>query len=282
MERDGTMISDRENNGTAGRQTLRGGNGSTRGDRPRTGVARRMIGFVAGSLGATLRIAGSLRRIGVPTRVSSTGEGFDRWTFMGCPLTRGEPDARRIVYIGELTPRAGVAEFLSCAAVWAHSHPDVPVDITWLGEGDLLGVLRAQPLPANLIQTFARIPPSDRLVDHLGRCGLLAAPNLADPRLCWIAEAMAAGLPVLGSNRNSQVRALVGQDESGWLFDPLREREMAAALTAAMTATAERLDAMRAAARARIQLSLNEHSGETVRRMTTAKLAYPLADNASA
>jgi glycosyltransferase involved in cell wall biosynthesis len=220
--------------------------------------------------------------MGKPAAGSPGTANFNRWTFMGCPLTRSEPDAHRIVHIGELTPRAGVAEFLSCAVAWAHSHPDMPIDITWLGEGDLLGVLRAQPVPANLTQTFARIPPSDRLAVHLGRCGLLAAPGLADSRLGWVAEAMAAGLPVLGSVRDPRVRALVAQGQSGWLFDPLRDSEMSAALTAAMSATAGRLDEMREAARARVSLLPAEPPGETVEGLAAAAFRYSLADNASA
>jgi hypothetical protein len=201
---------------------------------------------------------------------------------MNCRLTRTGPDAHRIVYVGELTPRGGAAEFLSSTIAWAEANLEAQVEIMWLGEGDLLGVLRAQPAPTNLSQTFARIPSSNGLATLLERCGLFVMPGLTDLRHCWITEAMAAGLPVLGSVRDTQVRALVVQNESGWLFDPLREKEMSAALNAALTATPTRLDEMRAAARARIKVLHDEPPGETVNRTTRDTITRTLTYKAPA
>jgi len=217
-----------------------------------------------------------------PGNVVALSESVDHRAFMNCQLSRAEPDAHRIAYVGELTPRGGAAEFLSTAIAWAEATPGVPVEIVWLGEGDLLGILQAQPTPANLKQTFARIPSSNRLATMLARCGLLVIPNLTDLPFCWITEAMAAGLPVLGSTRDIQVRALVEQRETGWLFDPLRENEMFSALNAALTTTAAQLDEMRAAARARIRVLHDEPSGESVSRTIREKVTRTLADKAPA
>jgi len=206
----------------------------------------------------------------------------DHRAFMNCQLSRTDSDAHRIAYVGELTPRGGAAEFLSTAIDWAEANPEVLVEIMWLGEGDLLGILQAQPTPANLSQTFARIPSSNRLATMLARCGLLVIPTLTDLQFCWITEAMAAGLPVLGSTRYVQVRALVVQNETGWLFDPLREREMFAALNAALTATPAQLDEMRAAARARIRVLHDEPPGGSVNRTVHENVTRALADKAPA
>jgi glycosyltransferase involved in cell wall biosynthesis len=225
---------------------------------------------------------GTLPRVlGTPratARVVTSRESAAHRVFMNCQLSRTDPDAHRIAYVGELAPRGGGAEFLSSAIAWAEANPEAQVEIVWLGEGDLLGVLQAQPAPANLSQTFARIPSSDGLAVLLERCGLLVMPSLTDLRNCWITEAMAAGLPVLGSVRDTRVCALVVQNESGWLFDPRRAKHMSAALSAALTATPARLDEMRAAARSRIRVLHNEPPGEsadrTVRENVTRKLAY--------
>jgi glycosyltransferase involved in cell wall biosynthesis len=209
-------------------------------------------------------------------------ENLERWGFLDGPLTRSGPDAHRIVYIGELTPNGGVAEFLSSAIAWAEANADVPVEIMWLGEGDLLGILQAQPVPCNLSQTFEPTPSPNILVEKLARCGLLALPGFTDLRTCWIGEAMAAGLPVLGSIRETRVRSLVVRDESGFLFDPRSSAEVVAALDAALNSTPAQLDGMRAAARARIRKAHSEMTAEKARRSTREPFTHSLAGNAPA
>ena len=218
----------------------------------------------------------------IASRVVTSRDSVGHQVFMNCQLTRTDPDAHRIVYVGELTPRGGAAEFLSSAIAWAEANPDAQVEIMWLGEGDLLGVLQAQPAPANLSQTFARIPSSNGLAILFDRCGIFVMPGLTDLRHCWITEAMAAGLPVLGSVRDTHVGALVVQNENGWLFDPLREKEMSAALNAALIATPARLDEMRAAAHARIRVLHNEPPTGTANRAARDIVARTLAYKAPA
>jgi glycosyltransferase involved in cell wall biosynthesis len=223
----------------------------------------------------------SPRALGTPRVVTSWDSAAHR-VFINCQLSRTDPDAHRIAYVGELVPGGGGAEFLSSAIAWAETHPDVQVEIVWLGEGDLLGVLQAQPAPANLSQTFARIPSSNGLATVLQQCGLLVIPSLTDLRHCWITQAMAAGLPVLGSVRDTRVRALVVQNESGWLFDPRRAKQMSAALNAALRATPARLDEMRAAARSRIKALHNEPPGESVNRTVRENAKRNLTSKAAA
>jgi len=191
---------------------------------------------------------------------------IDHQPFMNCQLARTEPDAHRIAYAGELTPRGGVAEFLSTAIAWADANPVVLVEIIWLGEGDLLGVLQAQPAPANLRQTFASIPTCDVLATLFGRCGIFVIPSLSNLQFNWITAAMAAGLPVLGSVHDNYVRAAVVQNKNGWLFDPFREEEMSTALNTALTATPAQLNEMREAAREQSKLMLRELPQESVNR----------------
>ncbi|HVY17105.1 MAG TPA: hypothetical protein VHB27_17915 [Rhodopila sp.] len=74
------------------------------------------------------------------------------------PLTehhlRGDANQRRLIYIGPLTPRAGVADVFEILAAWADDRPYVHIEITWYGDGALKGILQAQPLPANMHQMF--------------------------------------------------------------------------------------------------------------------------------
>ncbi len=190
----------------------------------------------------------------------------DHSAFMACPLTRAGSAARRIVHMGDLMPHGGSADFLACAITWAEHNPETPLEILWLGEGDLRGVLQAQPMPSNMTQMFGPIPGSTELAAILARCGLLVAPCLAEPRCSWVAEAMAAGLPVLGSVHHAQARALVTHHENGWLFNPLRADEMLGALDLALSIPLARLEEMRGAARARINAPRVEAAGANAAR----------------
>jgi glycosyltransferase involved in cell wall biosynthesis len=155
-------------------------------------------------------------------------------------------------------------------------------EILWLGSGDLRGVLLAQPVPRNLRQDFAPIPGAAELAALLSRCGLLVVPSLSDGCSAYIAEAMAAGLPVLGSVHDTLANKWIVQNKTGWLFDPLRGEEMSAALSAALTATPAHLDKMRVAARARFKEIQFGLSGGNTARSPRRTTIHPVADRAPA
>lgn len=227
-------------------------------------VQRALLTCVEGVVAAP-DIVGALAQLGIsPSRVATLGEPLDVTPFILCPRTRAGGDAHKLIYAGELSPRSGVADFLRSAIAWAERQPSAALDICWLGQGDLQGVLRAQVLPPNLNQTFAEIPDRAGLAAIFARCGILVVPSLSHVRAPYIAEAMTAGLPVLGSVRSAPVRGLVAQDETGWLFDPLAPGQIGSALDAALGTSPARLDEMRAAARARIRSLYTERLGEGV------------------
>ena len=79
---------------------------------------------------------------------------------------------------------------------------------------------------------------------------ILAFPTLADDWGLVVTEAMASGLPVLGSIYSQAVEELVRDGESGWLFRPDSSDDVEAKLNSALTTSAERSRDMGAAARA--------------------------------
>jgi glycosyltransferase involved in cell wall biosynthesis len=196
------------------------------------------------------------------------------------PIERSASDAHRLLYMGELCPEGGGLDFLSAAIAWAEAYPVDTINISWLGTGDLRGVFQAQPTPANLNQCFGSLPGSNDLADILRQCGILIVPSLSERWSRWMVDAMASGLPVLGSVRSSQVRSLVISNESGWLFDPLRG-EIFAALTRARATPTEELDNMRIAARNRVKAAYTKPAAAHAdRTLTTMRTAF--ADGVSA
>ena len=217
--------------------------------------------------------ARAIRRLGIPAaRVFTVPEAEppDLAPFLSGPARRAGPAAYRLIYAGELTPRAGVADFLLCAAAWAERHQDRPLEIWWAGDGDLRGVLETQPLPANMSLRFLGEGASPTLAAAFAECGLLVIPSHSPAGANWIIQAMAAGLPVIGSVRCHTVMDLVASGETGWVFDPLAPGGMTAAFDRAFHADEAALDAMREAARARARaVSAQDFAG----RVTSAVAA---------
>ena len=100
-------------------------------------------------------------------------------------------------------------------------------------------------------------------------------PCFGDDRAAPIAEALAAGLIVLGSRRSRKVRQLVRDGVTGWTFDPMRAEEIVHALERALGSSAEELDRMRDGARALVRPLAAQGFAERVRRAVEAVLPDP-------
>ena len=104
------------------------------------------------------------------------------------------------------------------------------------------------------------------------QCGLLAVPSLVDDRRAAVAEGLAAGLPIIGSRRDRNVRRWVRDDVNGWLFDALRPEEMAGALGRALDTPLGTLEQMRDRAQAAVRPAAK---GGLTERLARALAAVP-------
>jgi glycosyltransferase involved in cell wall biosynthesis len=164
---------------------------------------------------------------------------------------RAEPAGpRRIAVLGPLAAHSGTPELLAAVAAWAEAGPKRRVELAWAGRGDLAGVLAAQPLPPGLTQRF--LAPEDAAAAVAG-AELAVVPGLADGSEPSVQAAFAAGLPVLGSRRRGEVRRMVTDAVTGWLYDPARPGELDAALARALATPPAMLARMGAQARAALE-----------------------------
>ena len=65
----------------------------------------------------------------------------------------------------------------------------------------------------------------ERMAEVYAKASLFAFPTLADEWGVVVNEAMAAGLPVLGSIYSQAVEELVEDGVSGWVFRPMNRRK---------------------------------------------------------
>ncbi len=156
---------------------------------------------------------------------------------------------KRLLYVGQLIERKGMLPFTSALNDWAESNPDRDIELVFAGSGPLEAALRARKLPPNLRFEFLGDVSYQDLPHIYARARILVFPTLADTWGVVVNEAMAAGLPILGSVNSQAVQELVTDGRTGWTFRAEQPEEMYQAIHRCLTTPGETLQAMGSAAR---------------------------------
>lgn len=243
--------------GTLSEHSERGWGGARR-------LARRAIlsradgALVNGESGARY-VAG----FGMPDgRIFRVNQPVDVSLFSAVPRRRPDGALSRLLHVGSLTGRKGLTGFARVLAEWGRRNPARALEVWWLGDGEQRAELEAAPLPPNISHRFLGNVPYAALPDFYADADMLFFPTLLDEWGLVVNEAMAAGLPVLGSIYSQAVEELVQDGRNGWVFDPLAEASALDALDRAFTTPPDRLAAMREAARRRVAALTPAAAGE--------------------
>jgi len=195
-----------------------------------------------------------LRRFGVPLdKLFIVPSTTDMTALTTVPLEKPSEAALRLLYVGRLIALKGLLPFFDVLREWALRHETRPVDLWVVGSGHLRDSLERYIFPGNVSVRFVGEVSYASLPNIYMECGLLVFPTLADEWGMVVNEAMAAGLPVLGSIYSQAVEELVANGITGWTFRPDCTNEMYAALDRAFNTSERHLNEMRRAARARIK-----------------------------
>lgn len=175
---------------------------------------------------------------------------IDRFTTI--PRQRPSRSCTRLLYSGMLTEHKGVRRFAIQLAAWARANPSHAIEMWWLGDGALRPWLEGQALPGNLSQLFCGAVQYGEVAGFYAQCDALVLPSLRDEWGLVVNEALASGLPVLGSIYSQAVEELVEEGRTGWVFDPLSDASAFAALDRMFATTPVGTAWMRDATRRRI------------------------------
>jgi glycosyltransferase involved in cell wall biosynthesis len=204
-----------------------------------------------------------LLSLGVPReRIFALPYCADIAPHLELPLKREPSLARRFLYVGHLIELKGLAPFLTVLSTWLKEHPNETCELWIAGQGPLRQELETFPAPLQLRMRFLGSVPYEKLWEIYAQGGILVFPTLADEWGVVVNEAMAAGLPILGSVYSQAVEDLVKDGLNGWTFRPDHPEEMYGAVDRAMTATQEQLDEMRRVGRERIRLLSPEYGAK--------------------
>jgi glycosyltransferase involved in cell wall biosynthesis len=159
---------------------------------------------------------------------------------------------QRLLFVGSGESRKGLPPFLGHLARWAESHPERTVELWVAGAGaDCLGA-ESPVLPDNLLLRWIGRVSYEDMPEIYAEAGILVFPTLADEWGLVVNEALAAGVPVLGSRYSQAVLELVEDARTGWTFRPDRADECLAAIDRALATPPEELASMRSACRERM------------------------------
>jgi glycosyltransferase involved in cell wall biosynthesis len=169
--------------------------------------------------------------------------------FAAYPLTRREDRARTLLYVGQLIERKGLLPFISVLSKWAAANPNRMIHFVLAGDGPLRNKLERESVPSNLRLAFLGNVAYADLPKVYTEAGIFVFPTLADTWGVVVNEALASGLPVLGSICSQAVEELVEDERNGWLFRPENTDEMYNAIDRSMSAPLIALNTMRRHAR---------------------------------
>ncbi|MFQ5415448.1 MAG: glycosyltransferase family 4 protein [Myxococcota bacterium] len=165
---------------------------------------------------------------------------------------RSADAARRLLIVGSGEPRKGLRPFLEKLGRWVAANAERRVEL-WIA-GATEEAVGAAPLslPDGLTLRWLGHVAYDDLPGLYAEAGMLAFPTLADEWGLVVNEALAAGLPVLGSRYSQAVEELIEDGATGWTFRPDHPDECADALDRAFATDGDELARMRERCRQRI------------------------------
>jgi hypothetical protein len=149
-----------------------------------------------------------------------------------------------LLFVGQLIERKGLEPFLRALAQWGSEHPELNYEMWFVGDGPLRKSLEKFPTPPNVaLRFFGNVPYHETRAFYAG-AGIFVLPTLSDTWGLAINEALAAGLPVLGSKYSQAVEELVTDGRNGWTFHADRPGEIREALAKCMTSPLSTLSEM--------------------------------------
>lgn len=194
-------------------------------------ISRMHGGFVAGT-----RSRGYLHSLGMPMdRIALGADVVDNSLYSSIPL-RSLPLERKVIIgtVARFIPEKNLAVAIPAFAQWSKSHPEYDVEWHLAGSGPLEADLQqlAQESGSRIVfpgfVSYHDIPAFYSTID------LYWQPSISDTWGLVINEAMAAGLPVLVSQRCGCAVDLV-QSGNGWIHD-VHEPQLVEALETAWQA----------------------------------------------
>ena len=203
-------------------------------------AARRTFGRAAAVTTPTRRAAQFLEKYTGLTGVRAISCGIDADNYAPNFEPRTE---NRILFVGRVTGEKQIDVLLQAAALLS---PELDAQIEIVGGGDQKRNLEhlADTLGIRSRVTFTGYVTDDELRGAYSRATVFAMPSIAELQSIATMEAMASGLPIVAADAMA-LPHLVHDENNGYLFKPGDAQDLADKLTVVLTASPERLTALK-------------------------------------
>ncbi len=186
---------------------------------------------------------------GPSNKLFAVPQTTDVGSFASVAPVRTGAAAHRLIYAGRLVVRKQVAQFIGILGEWCLGHPERTIEFWVAGDGPERLAVEQAPTPANLLVKMLGNIPYGELPGTYEQSGALVLPTLADEWGLVVNEALAAGLPVLGSLYSQAVQDMVEDGRNGWTYSIDNKPQVLEKLGLFLNASETDLNRMRAAAR---------------------------------
>lgn len=123
------------------------------------------------------------------------------------------------LYVGRFAPEKNLFALLEAFSIVAHERNDW--GLIMVGNGPLLGAIRAHIAKSRIRNVcLSGFKEGIELVKYFAVADVLVLPSVSEPWGLVAVEALAAGVPVIASNRCGCVPDLVVDGKNGLVFDP--------------------------------------------------------------
>lgn len=195
-------------------------------------------------------------------RVFIVHQCTDNDRFSAYPIARLGATARRFLFVGQLVARKGLQDFLEVLSARCVADEGLWYQVLVVGVGREAEKLKAIPLSERVTVEWRGDVAFRDLPSVYQEGGIFVLPTLADEWGMVVNEALASGLPVLGSAKSQAVSEIVVNGYNGWTYDSSSASGLKEALDQVDQCAADQLDDMRANARE----SIRTHTPEAMAR----------------
>jgi glycosyltransferase involved in cell wall biosynthesis len=193
-------------------------------------------------------------RFGVPEeKLLRVNQPVKMDALVALPLEREPEREHALLYVGRLSEGKGVRRLVDAIALLAKTRPERRIDLTLVGDGPLRAEFEARTHQTNVHTKFVGNVGYHELPNWYRDAGILVFPTLADEWGLVVNEALAAGVPVLGSVYSPAVNELIQDGVNGWAFVPDRAQAIAESLDRVLDTPTPQIRHMREAARGSVR-----------------------------
>ncbi len=186
------------------------------------------------------------------------------------PSAWGLPAGPYFLYVGRLAEEKNVGGLLRSWFAYRSAGGTWPLVL--VGDGPKKAALKAFASGSQFASEvlFPGLKSSQELIPYYAFAGCFVLPSRREPWGLVVNEAMAAGLPVLVSQRCGCAADLVISGKNGWVFDPEDQGELQALLTRVAELEATQRDEMGRTSAEIVQAFSPERFGRSVESIASA------------